>query len=89
MNAPLTKTEMQLLVTLKTPTVSLASISQQYLGLAPQRAHEYALINQLPFPTFRLTDSKRAPRMVYVSDLAAHIDSQHERAKETWTNSQV
>lgn len=82
-------TEMQLLATFKTPVVPLVEISERYLNLSPQRAMECASMNRLPFPTFRLTASQKAPRMVNIKDLAAHIDACHEAAAATWENSQV
>ena len=40
-------------------------------------------------PVARLRDSRKAPLMVRVVDLAAHIDAVSECAKESWDNSQV
>lgn len=52
-------------------------------------AAKLAAVNDLPFPTFRLRDSRKAPLMVRVVDLAAHIDSTSKCAKESWENSKV
>ena len=52
-------------------------------------AAKLAAVNDLPFPTFRLRDSRKAPLMVTVSDLAKHIDSSSECAKKEWDYSQV
>lgn len=85
----MTPTELQLLALHRAPTVCLDDISETYLSLSPERARRAAALNQLPFPTFRLTDSQKAPVMVKLSDLAAHIDGAHRCAKDSWEHSQV
>ena len=67
----------------------LADISKAYLGMEYSEAAKLAAVNDLPFPTFRLRDSRKAPLMVRVVDLAAHIDSTSKCAKESWENSKV
>jgi hypothetical protein len=82
-------TEMQLLALFRQPTVRLEDISDHYLHLSPPVARQRAALNQLPFPTFRLTDSQKAPVMVKISDLAAHIDAKRDTAQAEWEHSQV
>jgi len=82
-------TEIQLLAVLKAPAVPLGEVCDRYLGLGEDTAYREAALNRLPFPTFRLTQSRKAPVMVNISDLARHIDEQHECAKKSWANSQV
>lgn len=83
------ETEFQLLAVHRAPAVSLDAISEQYLGIGHVVARQRAALNTLPFPTFRLTASKKSPIMVKISDLATHIDNQHQAATAGWENSQV
>ena len=82
-------TEIALIDIYKGPTVPLAEISQRYLGMDPNYAQKLAKLNTLPFPTFRLTESPKAPLMVSTVDLARHIDWQRAIAMKSWENSQV
>lgn len=45
-------------------------------------AYERAAVNQLPVPTFRASESQKAPRLVHVDDLARWLDEQRARARE-------
>lgn len=85
----MTKTEIQLLAVHKAPVVPLADICERYLGMNEEVARKRAALNRLPFPTFQLTASRKAPVMVDLSDLAAHIDGQKKCAHESWEHSQV
>jgi hypothetical protein len=85
----MTPTEIQLLATLKGPVVPLYEICDKWLNMKPQTAREAAALNNLPFPTFRISDSRSAPLLVSVHDLADHIDARYATAKEGWTRSQV
>lgn len=82
-------TEMQLLALFRQPAVPLDDISEHYLHLSPVVARQRAGLNQLPFPTFRMTKSQKAPVMVKLSDLAKHIDAQRDAAQAEWEHSQV
>lgn len=82
-------TELRLLVVHDAATVPLEDICVRYLNLSWQKARDAAALNRLPFPTFRLTDSRKAPLMVSITDLAQHIDARHTAATATWANSQV
>lgn len=85
----MTTTEIQLLATLKAPVVPLGEICERYLGMGEEWALREAALNNLPFPTFRMTPSRKAPVMVSVTDLASHIDARRECATKAWANSQV
>lgn len=85
----MTKTEIALLAVHKAPVVPLLDICERYLGMGSEVAMKRAALNRLPFPTFRLNDSVRAPVMVDLSDLASHIDAQKKCAHRSWENSQV
>jgi hypothetical protein len=81
-------TEFQLLAIHKGP-VPLDEICERYLRLSREEAMRQAALNQLPFPTFRLSPSRKAPILVHLSDLANHIDTSRESAKSAWEHSQV
>lgn len=82
-------TEFQLLALHRAAAVRLSEISENYLGMTPVVAQRNAALNTLPFPTFRMSDSNKAPYMVKISDLAKHIDSKHQTATEGWEASQL
>lgn len=71
------------------PVVPLTDICAKYLNMSAKKAMEKAALNQLPFPTFRLSDSQRAPVLVSVPDLLAHIEVCRAAANESWQKSQV
>lgn len=82
-------TQLQLLALHRAPAVRLEAICEHYLNLSPVVARQRAALNTLPFPTFRMTDSGKAPLMVKIVDLAKHIDATHEVASAEWENSKV
>ena len=82
-------TEMQLIATLRSPVVRLDAICDTYLNMPIHRANDMASMHMLSVPTFRLSDSRKAPRMVKVSDLAELIDTQAAQARAHWENSQL
>lgn len=65
-----------------TPTILLSDIAERYLGMKPETANKKANTGELPFPTIRLDDRQKAPRIVHVQDLACYIDQQREKAKK-------
>lgn len=85
----MSQTELQLLVLFRSPVVKLDDICQEYLGMHRLTANSKASLNLLPIPTMRLSDSRKAPRMVKVADLAAYLDAKASQAKESWEASQV
>lgn len=82
-------THLQLLALHRAPAVRLEAICEHYLNLSPMVARQRAALNMLPFPTFRMNDSGKAPIMVKIADLAKHIDQQHQTAVEGWEASQL
>lgn len=85
----MTPTEMMLLAVYKGPLVELDRICDRYLGLNATNANRRAALKQLPFPAFRARGSRKAPYLVHVTDLAAHIDSAHQAERQAWTHSQL
>jgi hypothetical protein len=84
----MTPTELMLLAIYRGP-VPLDDICTRYLNMNREVAYKAAALNHLPFPTFRLSESKKAPLLVDLRDLAAHIDHSRECAKASWEHSQV
>lgn len=85
----MTDTETALLERFKSPTVPLGAICDEYFGMKVPWAHQQAKMNMLPIPTFRMTDSRKAPRLVKLSDLAAYIDTKSAEARRDWRASQA
>jgi len=85
----MTKTELALLATYRTPAVRLNDVCLEYRNLDVRRANRLASLNRLEFPTFRLHDSQRAPRMVALGELAKFIDERAADAQRSWATSQV
>jgi hypothetical protein len=71
------------------PNARLDAISEEFFGLTPKKAAEYAALNRLPVPTFRLRDSQGAPLMVSVADLAALVEERHAAALPEWEKCQI
>lgn len=86
---PFTSTKLQLIAMYRGPAVQLEEICERYLSLSWHTARNRAALNLLPFPTFKLTDSRKAPLMVTVDDLARHIDASRDAARKEWELSQV
>lgn len=82
-------TELTLLALFKAPIVPLDDIAEHYLSMDAKAANARAARNRLEIPTFRLRDSRKAARMVKVSDLAAFIDRKSEQGTRNWELSQV
>lgn len=78
-----------LLARFESPTVRLELICEEFFGIKKEKAYERAALNELPVPTFRATDSQKAPRLVHLEDLARWLDAQRVRAREEWEKSQV
>lgn len=52
------------------------------LGLDLEKARVEYNRGELPFAAFRMRDSAKAPLLVHVRELAAHIDAQSLRAQD-------
>ena len=70
------------------PHVPLREISERYFGLSYEEAARRAGRNALPVPTFRLTDSQKAPVMVSCEDLGNYIDKRRDEAAKAWKHCQ-
>jgi hypothetical protein len=85
----MTSTEIILFKQYASPVVRLDSICDAYLQIGRQEALRQASLNRLPFPTFRLSESRKAPVMIKLTDLARHIDTAHGLAQAQWQHSQI
>lgn len=68
--------------------VELDKVCEKYFGLTIDEAKRRAATNRLPIPAFR-SGSQKSPWLVSLSDLAAHLDAQHEAARMEWSKSQT
>lgn len=85
----MTKTETMLLAVHRSPVVRLADICDRYFNCGIKVASERAALNRLPVPAWKLLDSRQAPLVVRVTDLAEYIDQQGELERVRWAKSQV
>ena len=83
----MTPTELMLFAAHRSPVIPLADICKDYLGLEPETASQYASLHRLPISAFRLNASRKAPWVVDLRVLAAHIDSSRQSAAEQFLNS--
>ncbi len=63
--------------------VPLEQVAAKYFGLDRRAAIRAATQNQLPVPAFR-APSRKAPWLVNIADLARWIDTQREKARNSW-----
>lgn len=66
------------------PAVPLAECLHYLNYETVDQANRAAVNQKLPVPTFRARDTKKAPRLVKLTDLADHIDATHEKAAASW-----
>nr|WP_294864386.1 pyocin activator PrtN family protein [uncultured Pseudogulbenkiania sp.] len=85
----MSRTAFLLMAQYEKPLIPLESAAADFLGISARLAKERAATGTLPFPTMRLTDSQKAPRLVHVDDLAKWIDETREDARKQWERSQV
>lgn len=63
--------------------VPLADIASDYLGMTQKEANTRATRAALPFPAYRI-GSNKSPWLVRITDLAAFLDAERERAARDW-----
>ncbi len=82
-------TAFALLARFESPTVKLEDICVEFFGMKKEKAYERAALNELPVPTFRASDSQKAPVMVHVDDLAKLLDERRTAARIEWERSKA
>jgi hypothetical protein len=82
------KTVFLLMAEFEAATIPLSAIAEKYLGLKPATAETHARTARLPFPTFRMGESQKSPRLVHVEDLANFIDTRRKEASEEYDHCQ-
>lgn len=82
-------TAFALLARFESPTVKLEDICEEFFGMGKDKAYERAAVDGLPVPTFRASESQKAPRLVHVDDLAKHLDDQRRVARLEWERSKA
>ena len=85
----MTKTELMLLATYRDPMIPLSLICEKYFNMQLKSAQAKAALNLLPVPTWRLIDSRKAPLMVRLTDLATYLDSRSDTERARWEQSQL
>ncbi|MGL4604174.1 MAG: pyocin activator PrtN family protein [Iodobacter sp.] len=55
-----------------------------FFGINEAELKKRAVLNTLPIPTFATRDSQKAPRVIYIEDLAKYIDKRREEAQTEW-----
>ncbi|WP_151994676.1 pyocin activator PrtN family protein [Buttiauxella massiliensis] len=78
-----------LLAEFGTPTIPLADVCEKYFGLKPATAEKKASMGEFAVPTFRASDSQKAPRMIHIQDLADHLESQRQKGIDFFKLMQV
>lgn len=89
MNAALNQFDSSFLLAMKyqSPVVPLEVIVKDFLPhLNIETAKKRAALQDLPFPTFKAEDSKKAPYMVNITDVAIWLNKQSQISKQDWTN---
>jgi hypothetical protein len=61
--------------------IPLEDIAEDYFGLT--KAESYRLVNEgrFPIPAIRLRESKRAPYLIHIADLADYLDKIRKQEK--------
>ena len=71
------------------PVVPLDDIAAEFFGISAKEANDLANKEELPVPTFRARESRKAPRLVHVTDLARWFDAQRAKALQEWRKAQI
>ena len=77
-----------LLAEFDTATIALSDVAERYFGMKPSIAENKAAIGQFPVPTFRASDSQKAPRLIHIQDLAEHLDKQRQKGIDLFQSMQ-
>ena len=76
-----------LLIKYQTPTPRLDIVREDYFPhVTVQQLARKAAAQELPFPVFKIDQSRKAPYFVHISALAGWIDAQHKEAQKDFTN---
>ena len=77
-------TELMLFARYEKPYVRLEDVCEELFNLCERKAKEAAASQKLPVPVLRMTESRKSPMMIKLSDLADYLDSRHEEYTKTW-----
>lgn len=61
--------------------VPLDEVATPVFNLTVKAARHRAAMNALPVPAFRLNGSRRGPLYIHKSDLEAHLERMHAKAR--------
>lgn len=82
-------THLALMSLYKSPAIPLSEVCERFFSLSYDEAMKRAARNELPVPTFRLSESRKAPVMVSAEELGNWIDKASQEARAAWQRSQV
>ena len=77
-------TSLALMSLYKSPTIRLDEICESYLNISREEAMKKAARADLPFPVFRLSNSRKAPWVVTAEELGNYIDKASAAARHEW-----
>ncbi|MGY0216272.1 pyocin activator PrtN family protein [Endozoicomonadaceae bacterium StTr2] len=75
-------TELMLYGKYRKPVIHLSECCDDVLGLCYKNAREAARRGELPFPIIRTRDTRNAPYLVHIRDLARYLDKAFEQARK-------
>lgn len=81
-------TNFALLARFGTPAIQLEEVCEEFFGITVKTAKQRIKGQNFPVPTFRLTESERAPVLIQVEDLAKYIDTRYSEALAEWQSVQ-
>lgn len=81
-------TNFALLARFGSPSIQLEEVCEEFFGITVKTAKQRIKGQNFPVPTFRLTESERAPVLIQVEDLAKYIDTRYSEALAEWQSVQ-
>ncbi len=81
-------TELMLYGKYKKPVINLSECCEDVLGLCYKNAREAARRSELPFPVIRTRNTRHAPYLVHIRDLARYLDSTFDTARKDFDHLQ-
>lgn len=75
-------TELMLYGKYKKPVINLSECCDEVLGLCHKNAREAARRCELPFPVIKARDTRQAPYLVHIRDLARYLDDTFDSARD-------
>jgi len=77
-------TELMLYGKYQKPVINLSECCDEVLGLCHKNAREAARSGGLPFPVIKARETRQAPYLVHIRDLARYLDEAFETARASF-----